>query len=275
MDGILQMRFSALLIALFAVSTQSHATDSPPKMLAAGTDVELAPFLWSWMDPVTFNEEGLQKTAAKKDPLRPFFLAFRLLTIYEKTKDPAALESAKRALDFMLDEYQPATREAEGTRWFYGFDYDRGIKAPWWSGMDGFFGPMTLYAGWQVTGNERYREAAIKSAKLMLRQPSDGGALWRDGEDCWISEYSWKGITRDKEYHVLNGHLWGLQALYMLAEASGDKELKDAYQCARHGTISRLPQFYNKTDTWTWYQLVPRVINPTHYNIIEINLAFS
>lgn len=81
--------------------------------------------------------------------------------------------------------------------------------------------------------------------------------------------------TRDKEYHVLNGHLWGLQALYMLAEASGDKELKDAYQCARHGTISRLPQFYNKTDTWTWYPLVPRVINPTHYNIIEINFAFS
>lgn len=45
--------------------------------------------------------------------------------------------------------------------------------------MDGFFGPMTLYAGWQVTGNERYREAVIKSAKLMHRQPSDGGALWR------------------------------------------------------------------------------------------------
>lgn len=65
------------------------------------------------MDPVTFNEEAPQKTAAKKAPLRLFFLAFRHLTISEKTKDPAALKSAKRALDFMLDEYQPATREAE------------------------------------------------------------------------------------------------------------------------------------------------------------------
>ncbi|QGA49120.2 D-glucuronyl C5-epimerase family protein [Pseudomonas brassicacearum] len=263
------MKTPAFLIALLALSSPLHASENVQKRLAAGSDVELAPFQWSWMDPVTFNEEGLQKTASKKDPLRPFFLAFRLLTIYEKTGDPDALKSAKRALNFMLDEYQPATRESEGTRWFYGFDYDRGIKAPWWSGMDGFFGPMTLFAGWQATGDERYRDAALKSAKLMLRPPTEGGVLWRDGENCWISEYSWKGITRDKEYHVLNGHLWGLQALFMLADASGDKDLKEAYKCARQGTINRLPEYYNATGSWTWYQLVPRVINPTHYNIIE------
>lgn len=264
------IRTPAFLIALLALASPSHASENAQKTLAGGTDVELAPFQWSWMDPVTFNEEGLQKTAAKKDPLRPFFLAFRLLMIHERTGDQRSLESAKRALDFMLDEYQPATRESVGTRWFYGFDYDRGIKAPWWSGMDGFFGPMTLFAGWQATGDERYRDAALKSAKLMLRQPTEGGVLWRDGENCWISEYSWNGITRDKEYHVLNGHLWGLQALFMLADASGDKDLKEAYQCARKGTVSRLPEYYNAAGNWTWYQLVPRVINPTHYNIIEV-----
>lgn len=263
------MKPYAFLIAILALSTSLHATERDHKTLAGMSDVELAPFQWSWMDPVSFDEAGLQKTAAKKDPLRPFFLAFRLLVDHEKTGQEKSLTSAKRVLDFMLDEYQPATREADGTRWFYGFDYDRGIKAPWWSGMDGFFGPMTLYAGWQATGEERYRDAALKSAKLMLREPPQGGVLWRDGDACWISEYSWKGITRDKEYHVLNGHLWGLQALYMLADASGDNELKEAYQCARKGTIERLPEFYNPAGSWTWYQLVPKVINPTHYNILE------
>lgn len=263
------MRFPALPIALLAISTSAHASVQDRKPLAGMSDIELAPFQWSWMDPVSFDEEGLQKTAAKKDPLRPFFLAFRLLVDHEKTGQERSLTSAKRVMDFMLDEYQPATREAEGTKWFYGFDYDRGIKAPWWSGMDGFFGPMTLFAGWQATGDERYRDAALKSAKLMLREPTEGGVLWRDGDSCWISEYSWKGITRDKEYHVLNGHLWGLQALYMLADASGDKELKEAYQCARKGTLDRLPEFYNPAGSWTWYQLVPKVINPTHYNILE------
>lgn len=264
------IKISALMLAALTGITPVVASEHSSRSLAAGTDTELAPFQWSWMDPVTFNEEGLQRTAAKKDPLRPFFLAFRLLTIYEKTGDPAALKSAQRALDFMLDEYEPANRSAQGTRWFYGFDYDRGIKAPWWSGMDGFFGPMTLFAAWQVTGNERYRSAALQSAKLMLRQPSEGGVLWRDGKSCWISEYSWNGITRDQEYHVLNGHLWGLQALFMLANASGEKDLKEAYQCARQGTIDRLPNYYNQAGNWTWYQLVPKVINPTHYNTIEI-----
>ncbi|WLI38552.1 hypothetical protein PSH74_20300 [Pseudomonas hefeiensis] len=99
------MKTPVFLITLLALSSPLHASENVQKRLAAGSDVELAPFQWSWMDPVTFNEEGLQKTASKKDPLRPFFLAFRLLTIYEKTGDPDALKSAKRALNFMLDEY--------------------------------------------------------------------------------------------------------------------------------------------------------------------------
>ena len=258
------------LLVILVLAGSASASYDADKRVAGATDNELAPFLWSWIDPVSFTEEGLQKTAAKKDPLRPFFLAFRLLTIHERTGDPKALERAKRALDFMLNEYQPADRSKDGIRWYYGFDYGKGIKAPWWSGMDGFFGPMTIFALWQATGEEKYRVEALKSAKLMLRDPREGGVLWRDGDSCWISEYSWKGMTRDQEYHVLNGHLWGLQALFMLADASGDKDLKEAYHCAKKGTVIRLPQYYNAAGNWTWYQLVPHVINPTHYNTIEI-----
>lgn len=263
------MKIPALLACFLALASPNHVFANAQKMLAGGSDVELAPFLWSKIDLDSFNEESLKEAVAKKDPLRPFSLAFRLLVNHERTGDQKSLDSAKRVLDFMLDEYSPATREPEGIRWFYGFDYDRGIKAPWWSGMDGLFGPMTLFSAWQTTGDERYRSAALKSAKLMLRTPTEGGVLWRDGDDCWISEYSWNGMTRDEEYYVMNGHLWGLQALYMLAEASGEKDLKEAYQCARKGTINRLPEFYNSAGNWTWYHLAPQVINATHYNTLE------
>jgi len=263
------MKIPALLACFLALASPNHVFASASKMLAGGSDVELAPFLWSRMDLASFNEDSLKEATAKKDPLRPFSIAFRLLVNHERTGDQKSLESAQKVLDFMLDEYSPASREPEGIRWFYGFDYDRGIKAPWWSGMDGLFGPMTLFSAWQATGDERYRNAALKSAKLMLRTPTEGGVLWREGDDCWISEYSWKGMTQDKEYYVMNGHLWGLQALYMLAEASGEKDLKEAYQCARKGTISRLPKFYNSAGNWTWYHLAPQVINATHYNTLE------
>ncbi|WP_336331870.1 D-glucuronyl C5-epimerase family protein [Pseudomonas putida] len=262
------MKVPALFMVCVALAAPIHVSASS-RNLASGTDLELGPFLWSRMDLKDFNENDLRQAVAKKDPLRPFSVAFRLLVNHERTGDQKSLDDARKVLDYMLDDYQPATREPEGVRWFYGFDYDRGIKAPWWSGMDGLFGPMTLFAGWQATGDERYRNAALKSAKLMLRPPSEGGVLWRDGENCWISEYSWKGMTREKEYYVMNGHLWGLQALYMLAEASGDEKFKEAYQCARKGTINRLSDFYNSSGNWTWYHLAPRVINATHYNTLE------
>ncbi len=261
---ILQWGAVALCLCLAGITSQVHAAS-----LADHDDEAIAPFLWDWMDPVSFTEEGLQKIASKKDPLRPFFLAYRLLVQHQRTGDAEALKRAKRALDFMVEEYQPADRNPQGFRWFYGFDYDGGIKAPWWSGMDGFFGPMTLYAGWQATGDDHFKEIALRSAKRMLKDPTQGGVLWRNGDACWISEYSWNGMSQAQEFYVLNGHLWGLQALYMLGEASQDEELKEAYQCAKKGTIERLDKYYNATGTWTWYQLSRKVINPTHYNIIE------
>ena len=259
-----------LLTLAFTIAVLQPNLVTAKDRLAGYDDIKLAPFLWDWMDAVSFTEEGLKQIAAKKDPLRPFFLAFRLLVIHERTGDPEALAGARRALDYMISEYEPAERSKDGYRWFYGFDYDGGIKAPWWSGMDGFFGPMALYAGWEATGNEFYRELALKSARRMLKDPTKGGVLWREGDSCWISEYSWSGMSHDQEYYVLNGHLWGLQALFMLAEASGDKELLDAYQCARRGTALRLDRFLNGDATWSSYQLNPVVINPTHYNIIEL-----
>jgi hypothetical protein len=237
--------------------------------LVAYDDQTIGPFLWGSVNDALLTPEGFLKEAEKQDPLRLFRLIYRLLVQHQRTGDPRALATAVSDLNFMMDTYQPADRTEEGYHWLYGFDYE-GIKAPWWSGMEGFFAPMTLYAGWQATGDQRYRDAAIKSAKRMLKDPTQGGALWRKGDACWISEYSWDGITDDKEFHVLNGHLWGLQALYMLAEASQDDELKEAYQCARKGTIDRLAQHYNVAGNWTWYQTDPKVINPTHYHIIEL-----
>lgn len=271
-----------VIILVGVMSIANVLTDSPStsrdqvvardelRKITNHTDAQLAPFLWDWMDPVSFTDDGFRKIVAKKDPLRVFFLAFRLLALHERAAEPLALDRAVVALNYMLNEYQPAERlNGHGARWFYGFDYE-GIKAPWWSGMDSFFGPMTLYAGYQATGDIRYREAAIASAKLALRSPTDGGVLWKTEKGCWISEYTWRGMSENDEFFVLNGHLWGLQALYMLADASGDQELKDAYACARKGTFARESEFYNKSKTWTWYQLNPKVINPTHYNIIEM-----
>lgn len=241
---------------------------APDHPIVRWSDEALAPYLWTWMDDVTLTEEGLQATAAKKDPLRPFFLAFRLLHIYDRTKDEKVGIAAKRALDFMLDEYEPAERSPKGYRWFYGFPYEN-LPANWWSSMDALFGPLVLYAGWQQFGIERYRDEAIKSAKRSLVPPPEGGVLWRSPKGCWLSEYAWGTMTEEQEFHVLNGHLYGLQALAMLAALTQDRELTEAYSCARDGTIARRSAFMNADHSWTLYQTTPPTINPTHYLLFE------
>ncbi|MFY2083295.1 hypothetical protein ACOTD9_22830, partial [Achromobacter xylosoxidans] len=66
-----------------STSTQAAIEPMPPlkapdHSIVMWSDEALTPYLWTWMDDVTLTEEGLQATAAKRDPLRPFFLAFRL-----------------------------------------------------------------------------------------------------------------------------------------------------------------------------------------------------
>lgn len=252
----------AAILAWFQIQNSQHT-------IAIGTDEELAPFLWNWMDPAGYSEETLSRTAEKLDPLRVFFLAFRLLVDHERTGSPQALVSAERALDFMINDYQPAEHSEAGYRWFYGNDHND-IAAPWWSGMDAMFGPMTLYAAYEATGNERYRDIALKSAHRAISSPLDGGVVWRTDDGCWLSEYSWDGMGPEDEYYVLNGHLWGLQALFLLARASQDAQLMDAYDCGLAGTVSKASAFTFKHGNWLKYQLHPsEVINPTHYVLIE------
>ena len=242
---------------------------APNYPIVMWSDEALAPYLWTWMDDVTLTEEGLQATASKRDPLRPFFLAFRLLHIYARTNDEKVGAAAKRAIDFMLDEYEPAERSPKGYRWFYGFPYEN-LPANWWSSMDGLFGPLVLYAGWQQLGIERYRDEAIKSAKRSLVPPPKGGVLWRSSKGCWLSEYAWGAMTEKQEFHVLNGHLYGLQALAMLAALTNDPEILEGYRCAREGTIARRNEFLNADSSWTLYQTTPPTINPTHYSLFEM-----
>lgn len=142
----------------------------PEQTIVKLSDEALGPFVWGWEGSLKISDELFTKAAAKRDPLVLFRLAFRLMREESQTGSKEAGALALKILDYMIDEYQPADRGDAGIHWKYGFDYE-GIKAGWWSGMDAFFGPMTLYAAWQQYGVERYKDVALKSVKLGLRSP--------------------------------------------------------------------------------------------------------
>jgi hypothetical protein len=258
--------FIVVLLTTFTSSVGAQQQTQPPIMTLP--DQQLAPYFWGKIEEADYTPQGLADISAKKDPLALFVVAFRALHQFKVTGSQNYLEASEHILDFMLDDYEPAVRGPNGTRWYYGNDYGA-IKAPWWSGMDAMLGPLTLYTASELNGNARYREEAIKSARLVLGSPDKGGILWNDDGKCWLSEYSWNGIQRDQEYQVLNGNLWALQALFLLAKATGDPILSDAYACGHAGFVANTDRFYRDGGEWTSYSLNPPDINPVHYNTLE------
>ncbi|RUM98326.1 hypothetical protein EET67_06715 [Pseudaminobacter arsenicus] len=257
----------AIVAVVAALSMVCSVASASNRIVDAPTE-NLGTFLWDNRPSSEMTDAYIQDAIGRHDPFQIFFGLFRAIRDSHLKGESARLESALSFLDFMIDEYEPAVRDGLGVRYRYGYAHNK-IDPGWWSGMDGFSAPMTMYAAWEITGKERYRSAALATAKLALQSPLDGGSVWRSEKGCWISEYSWTGMSEEDEYHVLNGHLFGLHALLLLANASQDKDLLEAYDCAARGTKTMADDFIRADRKWTWYQSTPKVIIPVNYLLFE------
>ncbi|MFD9897500.1 D-glucuronyl C5-epimerase family protein [Mesorhizobium sp. NPDC059025] len=191
----------------------------------------------------------------------PLLSTWAVWANFYSTRDAA--EASKR-LDQIIAKYN-LNRMAKLT---YGFQHEK-LAPGWWSGMDMFFMPMVLVAVAEKTGNENYIGLARKMLDLALTSPEEGGSMWPDnGSGCWLSEYSWEGMKREDEYYVLNGHLFALTSLKILADKLGSPKLQSAFECATAGTVKLADRFLKDTK-WPLYMLHKPTINPPHYLLFE------
>lgn len=127
---------------------------------------------------------------------------------------------------------------------------------------------MLLVGLWQDTGDQNYKALADKLIADASRDVPNGGVVWRDDAGCWFSEYAYTGMSQSQEYYVLNGHLFALEAVRILAQATQDPTLADLYACGVRGTKSRSANFLIG-NMWTLYMLQPGTIDQMHYSIFE------
>lgn len=220
-------------------------------------DSVLAQYLWA---PPGVPANPIEELLEKRDPLQAVWHAWRTW-YYSKDADLASREIEKILTHWNVRETGKLT---------YGYPHGT-IGAGWWSGMDMLMLPMLLVEVGKSRDSEEYLRVARKVLETAMKSPSDGGVLWPDkGAGCWLSEYSWEGITRDEEYYVLNGHLFALQALRMVAEQLDDEGLKEKYDCAARGVEALASRFMGSDGRWPAYMLTPETINPATYVIIEI-----
>jgi len=229
----------------------------------------LAPYLWGVKsEQQLFSDTRIRDNGtAAADQLILGLEILQLLQSGYSENDHAKLFMAKQHLSSLMDN-KSIIKTEERISWLQP-SYEN-IPEGWWSCMDNAIIAINLQAAYEIFGDKAYKDMAKKVMDSMLLPPEKGGSLlWLNEKTCWLSEYTWPNLSEKDEYYVLNGYLFALQALKIMADRTGDTNYNMIYQAALEGYKSLCNRFYNAQGNWTWYMLNPRTVNQTHYHIYE------
>jgi heparosan-N-sulfate-glucuronate 5-epimerase len=152
--------------------------------------------------------------------------------------------------------------QSDDALWQYQFDWGD-IKAPWISCMSQGEGISVLTRAFHLTGEEQYRQQALK-ALLPLCLPLEKGGLSSqiDGEWLFLEEY-----PSSTPEHVLNGYLYALIGMWDLIKI--DKRVAEKANFEQH--LSTLKSNINRWDVgyWSTYDLSPRINGV--YNAVTVS----
>jgi heparosan-N-sulfate-glucuronate 5-epimerase len=164
----------------------------------------------------------------------------------------ARLELVRSLLDWLVDA------QTDDGLWFLQFDNPkyRWLKAPWTSGLAIGNSISALLRGWQMVGDDRYRE----SAELAYRALHDerNSLVVEQGDELWYEEY-----PAEPPLHVLNGHVYTLLGVADYARATGDAEAHTRWRRAADSVATHLAEF--DLGYWSAYDLRSREPVSLHY----------
>lgn len=246
---------TALYLIVYLIM-DTNAVTKKAKLIVEYDQSVMQQYLW-FHPSERLNEDQFNLLLKSGDPNRIAIYIFR--DLYDRRDLP----SAELMINAVIREWDLYKTHKLNYKFAYGK-----LDAGWWSGMEGFMFPMLLVAFSQLANSDGYIDLANRMIDEMLKTPERGGVLWKAG-GCWLSEYSWDNMQQAEEYYVLNGNLFALEAIKLLAEALNRNDLRQTYECVLDGTKARSDKFLKEGAPWSLYMLHPPTINQVHYVIFE------
>jgi hypothetical protein len=153
-----------------------------------------------------------------------------------------------------LEAHASKVNNGNALIWLYQFDNaynDIEIKSPWASAYGQAMVIEAFIKAYKDTGDLKYRDLALRAAKVFGVPISDGGLYSRLGKDIFFEE-----VPIEPAPHILNGHMLSTITLLKVARMFQDSA---AEKLARAG-IMTLHRHLSKYDLgyWSRYDLNPR-----------------
>ncbi|MDQ3936433.1 MAG: D-glucuronyl C5-epimerase family protein [Actinomycetota bacterium] len=172
------------------------------------------------------------------------------------------LDSARKTADLLV-----AQQRDDGT-WMHTFHYPHtfAISPPWPSGMAQGEGASLLVRMHGATGEESYRQAALRALEPLYVPSDEGGAAAALDGGLVPEEY-----PTDPPSLVLNGLMFGLWGLRDVAVGLGDERARAGFDSGVDALVRCLGRW--DTGNWSRYDLFPhRVTNvaSTAYHLLHI-----
>lgn len=145
--------------------------------------------------------------------------------IYYETEYQKGNESCKQLFlnnaNYLVNN---AISHGNYTLWQYNFPWPLyKLPNPWISGMAQGEGIKVLTHAYNMTGDEKYLDAAQLTLNSFYIETKDGGVTYKDENGWWYEEY----VTgTEVQPRVLNGMIYSLLGIYDYYELTGSQDAK-------------------------------------------------
>ena len=159
-----------------------------------------------------------------------------------------------------------AQQQAEDGAWYYTYDFNFGVKAPWVSAMAQGEALSVLARAYGVSGHTAYREAGDSALSLFEREVASGGVV----EEVPPGYLFFEEAPSSPPSHILNGFLYALFGLYDWQMITIEPS-RTLWQAGLE-TLTNLLQHYD-LGYWSRYDLYPGRPHAASFAYHDLHIA--